>query len=144
MACLKKGWSVLELVVAVDENSPHLSDQEIIRLATEHNPDAFQYASVTLRQDREFVLSLVSAIDRGLHHAPAMKTDKDILAAAMARSAGTISDCCFVSCSSCTMTLNFSVTFPASSDPPSCSMICFGCHGWTKGLRLLLPCKSRL
>jgi hypothetical protein len=44
------------------------------------------------------VLSLVNEIDRVLHHAPvAMKYDQDILVAAMARSAGTISDC-FNSC----------------------------------------------
>ena len=87
MACLDKKWEILESIIAsVGSNSPHLNDRDVIPLAVKNHPSSLKHASQTLRHDREFILSLVTAIDHVLHYAPpSMKYDKAILLAALAR-----------------------------------------------------------
>jgi Domain of unknown function (DUF4116) len=96
LACLKKEWSIMECIRLSDPNSPLFSDKKVMSRAVKNCPDDFKYASMNLREDREFILKLVAETTyRVLYHAAArMKRDTEILLWAVAQdnSSGIVSD----------------------------------------------------
>jgi hypothetical protein len=98
MACVRKGWTLLEDEIPIDSNSPLHNDKEIAFLSIKGCPSNLTVISPALQQDREFILKLVTEIDSVLQHAPeGMKYNEKILLAAVARSGGAIYHCfdCF-------------------------------------------------
>ena len=62
LEAIKKGWSVL---VKVEPGSPLLDDAELVRLAIkECGPSELRFASWTLKNDRDFIHSVVYKYQR--------------------------------------------------------------------------------
>jgi hypothetical protein len=74
------------------EQSPFLSDRQLVSLSVANDPADLQYASQNLRNERDFVLSLVKQTDRVLTPGISreFKRDYEILLEAVARDSTTI------------------------------------------------------
>lgn len=90
-ACLEIGWPVLQFLVPPN---PFLEDPELVRLAVQGDPLQLRYASSLLKDDREFILSLVKLDGRSLRYADeTIQRDYDILSIAVANCIETVNLC---------------------------------------------------
>jgi hypothetical protein len=92
LEAIKKGWKVLD---KVEPGSPLLEDAELVRLAIkECGPSELRYASLTLRNDHDFIHSVANISGQALYHAPDWALqDDDILTTAIANDPCTILAC---------------------------------------------------
>jgi hypothetical protein len=91
VAWLRSGKPILDKLSSLDGN-PFISDREIVTMSVANDPANLLHASQNLRNDREFVLSLVKQTDRVLTHGVSrkLKRDDEIVLAAIARDSKTI------------------------------------------------------
>lgn len=60
---------MMEIIGRQEEDRPLLNDADVVRRAVEIRPSEFEYASPSLRRDKDFILSLAVMNGRTLFYA---------------------------------------------------------------------------